>query len=102
MGNRFHYGLLVYKQAVKNMARNMQYRAAVLQPYCEKTMNVMTRLLNALAFANIGNQNEFSVLLRQVDSSSALQLAPAPCGPVSTRSDTSSTAPGIQHAQGAL
>ncbi len=65
-------------------------------------MNVMTRLLNALAFANIGNQNEFSVLLRQVDPSSASQREPAPRGPVSTQSDMSATAPGIQHAQGAL
>ncbi len=65
-------------------------------------MNIMTRLLNALAFANVGNHNEFNVLLRQVDPSSALQLDPAPRGSVSVRSDMSSAAPGIRHAQSAL
>jgi hypothetical protein len=65
-------------------------------------MNVMTRLLNALTFANVGNQNEFNTLLRQVDLSSASQQDCNQRGPVSARSDTSSATPGIQHAQGAL
>ncbi len=65
-------------------------------------MNVMTRILNALAFANVGNQNEFNVLLRQVDLSSASQQASAQSGPLSARSDTPSAAHGIRHAQSAL
>lgn len=65
-------------------------------------MNVMTRIINALAFANVGNQNEFNVLLRQVEPSSASQLYATPCGPVSARADTSSAAPSMRHAQSAL
>lgn len=65
-------------------------------------MNVMTRILNALAFANVGNQNEFNVLLRQADSSSASHSDQPQRGSVSTCPDMSSTAPGIRHAQGAL
>lgn len=64
-------------------------------------MNVMTRIINALAFANVGNQNEFNVLLRQVEPSSTSKLA-TPCGPVSARADASSAAPSIRHAQSAL
>lgn len=62
-------------------------------------MNVMTRIFNALAFANVGNQNEFNVLLRQVDLPSASPLDQDLRGSVSLRSDaTSSVGPGMQHA----
>ncbi|MGB9093208.1 MAG: hypothetical protein WCB93_03775 [Gallionella sp.] len=64
-------------------------------------MNLMTKILNALAFANVGNQGEFNALLRQVDLPSAAGQNPAQRGPVSAVSDTSS-APEIRHAQGAL
>lgn len=65
-------------------------------------MNVMTRILNALAFANAGNQRDFNNLLRQVDLPSALLQDHIQRGAVSTQFDTSSAAPGIQHAHGAL
>ena len=65
-------------------------------------MNVMTKLLNALAFANVGNQGEFNTLLRQVDLPSASGQNQAQRGSVSAAADTSSAAPGIRHAQGAL
>ena len=65
-------------------------------------MNLMTKILNALAFANIGNQHQFNVLLRQVDRPSVPGQNPAPLGTVSALSDTASVAHGIHHAQGAL
>jgi len=64
-------------------------------------MNVMTRIINALAFANVGNQNEFNVLLRQVEPSSTSKLDETPCGAVSARADAYSAAPSIRHAQSA-
>lgn len=69
---------------------------------CEKTMNVMTRILNALAFANVGNQCEFNALLRQTDLPSASGQNQTQHGPDSAASDTSSLAPVIRHVQGAL
>lgn len=65
-------------------------------------MNLMTKILNALAFANVGNQNEFNTLLRRIEPSSAAGQNPAQRGSVSAAADTSSAAPGIRHAQGAL
>ena len=65
-------------------------------------MNLMTKILNALAFANVGNQDQFNTLLRQVDLPSASGQKQAQHGPVSAVSDTSSGAPAIRHAQGAL
>lgn len=65
-------------------------------------MNLMTKILNALAFANVGNQAEFNTLLRQVDLPSASSQNQAQRGSVSAASDTSSGAPEIRHAQGAL
>jgi hypothetical protein len=65
-------------------------------------MTFMTKLLNALAFANVGNQGEFNTLLRQVDLPSASGQNQAPRGSVSAASDTPSGAPEIRHAQGAL
>ena len=65
-------------------------------------MNLMTKLLNALAFANVGNQGEFNTLLRQADLPSASGEKQAPRGSVSAGSDTSSGAQEIRHAQGAL
>jgi hypothetical protein len=62
----------------------------------------MTKILNALAFANVGNQGEFNTLLRQVELSSAAGKNEAQRGSVSAAAGTSSAAPGIRHAQGAL
>ena len=64
-------------------------------------MNLMTKILNALAFANVGNQDQFNTLLRQVDLPSATGQNPAQRGPVSATADTAS-APEIRHAHGAL
>ena len=65
-------------------------------------MNVMTKILNALAFANVGNQHEFNALLRQVDQQPASAQNQTQHAPVYGVSDTcSSVAPGIRHAQGA-
>ena len=65
-------------------------------------MNVMTKILNALAFANIGNQHQFNVLLRQVDRPRVPGLEMVPLGPVSAQKDSVSVAHGIGHAHGAL
>jgi hypothetical protein len=65
-------------------------------------MNLMTKILNALAFANIGNQHQFNVLLRQVDRPAVPGLNLAPLGTVSAQADTASVAHGIRHAQGTL
>ena len=65
-------------------------------------MNVMTKLLNALAFANVGNQGEFNALLRQIESQPASGQDQARRGSASPASGASSVAPGIGHAQGAL
>ena len=65
-------------------------------------MNVMSKILNALAFANVGNQHEFNIQLRQIDLPSAVGQPQTPCGSFSAQSGTSSVAPGIGHAQGAL
>ena len=65
-------------------------------------MNVMTRILNALAFANVGNQFEFNALLRQTDLPSVSGQNQTQHGPDTAASETTSVAPGIRHAQGAL
>ena len=65
-------------------------------------MNVMTKILNALAFANVGNQGEFNALLRQIDAPPASGEDQARRGPASAAPGTSSVAPGIRHAQSAL
>lgn len=69
---------------------------------CEKNMNTMTKLLNALAFANVSNLNEFNALLRQVDLSPASRQDPVRRGPASVQPDAPSAVPGIRHAQSAM
>lgn len=65
-------------------------------------MNAMTRILNALAFANAGNQNDFNNLLRQVELPSASLQDSIQRSAFAAQFDTSSSAaPGIQHAHGA-
>lgn len=66
-------------------------------------MNVMTRILNALAFANAGNQREFNNMLRQVNLPSASLQDPLQRSAFAAQFDTSSSsASGIRHAHGAL
>lgn len=65
-------------------------------------MNAMTRILNALAFANVNNLSEFRTLLRQIDEPSAPGPQSTPRGPLSTASDSSSVTPVIRHIPGAL
>jgi len=62
----------------------------------------MTKILNALAFANVGNEWEFERLLRQVDLSSVPGKNQARRGTGSAASGTTSGTPGIRHVQGAL
>lgn len=83
------------------MARNMRSYER-LNNDCENAMNVMTRILNALVFANAGNQNSFNILLRQVNPSPDLRQNPIQCSPVSTRTDAYSAAAQIRHAHGTL
>ncbi|MBI3430814.1 MAG: hypothetical protein HY018_01220 [Hydrogenophilales bacterium] len=64
-------------------------------------MKLMTKILNALTFANAGNQHEFNVLLRQTDFPPAAGPNLAQHGSVSATADTSSAAPAFRHAQGA-
>jgi len=65
-------------------------------------MNVMTKILNALAFANLNSLDELRAQLRQTDPTSASGQDQTQQGSVSVVSDTSTVAPGIRHAQGAL
>ena len=65
-------------------------------------MNVMTKIFNALAFANVNSLDELRTQLRQIDPTSASRQDQTQRGSVSVASDTSSVAPGIRHAQGAL
>ena len=65
-------------------------------------MNVMTKILNALAFANVNRVDELHAQLRQMDPASASRKDQTQNGSGSGMSDTPSTAPGIRHAQGAL
>jgi len=83
------------------MARNM-HRYERHHNDCENTMNVMTRILNALVFANAGNQNSFNILLRQVNLSSDPLQNRIQCSPVSTRTEAYSATTPIRHAHGAL
>lgn len=69
---------------------------------CEKTMNAVTKLLNALAFANVNTLDELRTQLRQIDTTSASGSDRTQHAPASAVSDASAVAPGIRHAQGAL
>jgi hypothetical protein len=66
-------------------------------------MNAMSktakRIINALAFANVGNQNEFHTLLRRIDEPDT-----SVCEPAQSRAmaQASGNAPVIGHIQGAV
>ena len=65
-------------------------------------MNLMTKILDALAFANSGNQHQFNVMLRQIERPSVPGQNQVPLTTVCALSETASVAHGIHHAQGAL
>ncbi len=65
-------------------------------------MNLMTKILNALAFANVSNLGEFRSLLRQIDPPSAPVQDENQHRTISAEFDTPVATPGIRHAQGTL
>jgi hypothetical protein len=65
-------------------------------------MNAVTKILNALSFANVNNLGEFRALLRQIDQPSAAGQDQAQNRAVSAPSAPSSVAAEFRHAPGAL
>mgnify|MGYP006974891012 CR=1 FL=1 len=68
----------------------------------EQTMNLVTKLLNALAFSNVNNLGDLRALLRQIDSPSSSEQDQFLHGSVSALGDQPSVAPEFRRAQGAL
>lgn len=64
-------------------------------------MNVMSKILDALAFANVNSADELRAQLDQLEASATAE-APRQHGPASGISDGPSAGSGIRHAQGAL
>ena len=69
-------------------------------------MNAITKtgqkILNALAFANVGNQGEFQALLAQMDEQPGSASGQAKPRLVSVSSDRPAMAPSITHIRQAL
>lgn len=65
-------------------------------------MNVMSKIIDALAFANINSADELRAQLDQLERASAAVEAPRQHGPASGLSDGPSAGSAIRHAQGAL
>ena len=65
-------------------------------------MNVMNKILEALAFANVNSADELRAQLDQMERESATAEAARQHGPASGISDGPSAGSGIRHAQGAL